>query len=119
MIRAWASGDRESARAAYDANAVMIRPVIDARVLYGLAAIEAANEAWRRSWADYRVTVEETIDAGDNVVVTIRQHGIGTDTGAEVELLTFGVFILRHSKIIRAEFFDSKADALEAAGLRE
>jgi ketosteroid isomerase-like protein len=63
--------------------------------------------------------IEEAIDAGDIVVVTIRQHGVGKDTGAEVELLTHGVFSLRNSKIIRAEFFESKADALEAAGLSE
>ena len=63
--------------------------------------------------------IEETIDAGDNVVVTIRQHGVGKDTGAEVELLTHGVFSLRNSKIIRAEFFESKVEALEAAGLSE
>ena len=118
-LDSWASGDREAARAAYDPHAVMIRPVIDSRILHGLPAIEAANEVWRRSWKDFRMDIEEAIDAGDNVVVTIRQHGVGKDTGAEVELLTHGVFSLRNSKIIRAEFFESKAEALEAAGLRE
>jgi ketosteroid isomerase-like protein len=118
-LDSWAGGDREAARAAYDPHAVMIRPIIDARILHGLPAIEAANEAWRRSWEDFRMVIEEAIDAGDNVVVTIRQHGAGKDTGAEVELLTHGVFSVRNSKIIRAEFFESKADALEAAGLSE
>ena len=118
-LDSWASGDREAARAAYDPHAVMIRPVIDARILHGLPAIEAANEVWRRSWKDFRMDIEEAIDAGDNVVVTIRQHGVGKHTGAEVELLGHGVFSLRNSKIIRAEFFESKAEALEAAGLRE
>jgi ketosteroid isomerase-like protein len=118
-LDSWASGDREAARAAYDPHAVMIRPVIDSRILHGLSAIEAANELWRRSWKDFRMDIEEAVDAGDNVVVTIRQHGVGRDTGAEVELLTHGVFSLRNSKIIRAEFFESKAEALEAAGLPE
>jgi ketosteroid isomerase-like protein len=118
-LDSWASGDGEAARAAYDSHAVMIRPVIDARILHGLPAIEAANEAWRRSWEDFRMEIEETIDAGDNVIVSIRQHGVGKDTGAEVELVSHGVFSLRNSKIIRAEFFESKSEALEAAGLRE
>ena len=118
-LDSWASGHREAARTAYDPHAVMIRPVIDSRILHGLPAIEAANEVWRRSWRDFRMEIEESIDVGDNVVVTIRQHGVGKDTGAEVELLTHGVFSLRNSKIIRAEFFERKADALEAAGLSE
>jgi ketosteroid isomerase-like protein len=119
MVHAWASGDRDSARAAWDPHAVMIRPVIDSQVLHGLPAIEAAQEAWRRSWQDYRLEIEGTIDGGETVVVTIRQHGVGKETGALVELLTHGVFNLRSAKIIRVEFFDSKQDALEAAGLQE
>jgi hypothetical protein len=53
------------------------------------------------------------------VVVTIRQHGVGKETGALVELVAYGVFNLRSAKIIRVEFFDSKQAALEAAGLPE
>jgi ketosteroid isomerase-like protein len=119
MLRAWARGERESAREAYHPDVVMIRPVIDSRVTHGLSAMEEANEAWRRSWEDYRMDIEEAFDAGDSVVAIIRQRGVGKDTGAEVELLTYGVFSLRNSKIIRVEFFDSKTAALEAAGLSE
>jgi ketosteroid isomerase-like protein len=119
MLGAWTSGDREAARAAYDPHVAMVRPVIDSPILHGLSAMEAANEAWRRSWEDFRIDIEEAIDAGDNVVVIIRQHGVGKHSGAEVELLTHGVFGLRNSKIIRVEFFESKAKALEAVGLLE
>ena len=118
-LDSWASGDGEAARAAYDPHAVLIRPVIEARILHGPPAIEAANEAWRRSSEDFRMEVEEAVDAGDDVVVTVRQHGVGRDTGAQVELGSHGVFSLRNSKIIRAEFFESKSEALEAAGVRE
>jgi ketosteroid isomerase-like protein len=116
MLRAWAKGERESAREAYHPQ-VMIRPVIDSRVTHGLSAMEEANEAWRHSWEDFRMDIEEAFDLRDSVVAIIRQHGVGKDTGAEVALLTYGVFSLRNSKIIRAEFFDSKTAALEAAGL--
>ncbi|MDX6616298.1 MAG: SnoaL-like polyketide cyclase [Solirubrobacterales bacterium] len=119
MLRAWANGDRESAREAYHPDVVMIQPVIDSRVTHGLSAMEEANEAWRRSWQDYRMEFEEAFDAGDSVVAIVRQHGVGKDTGAQVELLTYGVFRLRNSKIIRVEFFDSKTAALDAAGLSE
>ena len=71
----------------------------------------------------YDLGVEYRDQTNDQVTVdaanAIRQHGVGKHTGAEVELVGHGVFSLRNSKIIRAEFFESKAEALEAAGLQE
>ena len=117
MFAAWASGDRDAARATYDPHAVMLLPVVDSRVSYGLSEIELAVESWRRSWDGWRIDLDETLDAGDHVVVIGRQHGVGKDTGAEVMLPTAMVFSLRNSKIIRGEAFDSRDEALEAAGL--
>jgi ketosteroid isomerase-like protein len=117
MIEAWARGDRESARATYDPDAVMILPVIDTPMMHGMVAIERGLELWRRSWEGYETEVEEVIPAEDGVLVVVRQHGIGKDTGAKVELLSYGVHTLRDSRIIRAEWFGDRDEALEAAGL--
>jgi ketosteroid isomerase-like protein len=120
MLKAYLDGDREAARAAWDPNVVMIRPeVVDAPVVQGLPAMERAMETWRRSWDDWGLAIEETFETGDQVVVIARQYGVGKETGAEVEYLTCGVYSLRNSRIIRAEFFGSRAEALEAAGLSE
>jgi ketosteroid isomerase-like protein len=119
VINAWLSGDRETARAAFDPHAAWIMPVIDSRVMHGLAAIEAGIEGWRRNWEDFSLGIGEAIDAGEHVVVATRQRGVGKTTGAAVELVSYGAVTLRNSKIVRAEFFDTKAEALEAVGLRE
>jgi ketosteroid isomerase-like protein len=87
--------------------------------MHGLAAIEAGIEGWRRNWEDFSLGIGEAIDAGEHVVVATRQRGVGKTTGAAVELVSYGAVTLRNSKIVRAEFFDTKAEALEAVGLRE
>jgi ketosteroid isomerase-like protein len=119
LIKAWMSGNRRAARAAWDPDAVMIIPVIDSNVLVGLPKIERAIESWRKSWGTWRFEVEEVIDADESVIVIGRQRAEGKESGAEVDLLSCGVWSLRNSKVIRAEFFGSKAEALKAAGLQK
>ncbi|MDX6588174.1 MAG: SnoaL-like polyketide cyclase [Solirubrobacterales bacterium] len=119
MFKAWSSGDRDAARAAFDENVVFIMPPIDATVSYGVPDAERAVEAWRRSWEDYSVEVEELIDGGEHVVAISRQRGRGKASGTEVDLISAFVCTLRASKIIRAEVFETKGQALEAAGLSE
>jgi ketosteroid isomerase-like protein len=119
LIKAWMSGDRDAARAAWDPDAVVILPVVDSNVLVGLPKIERALESWRNAWGSWRFNVEEVIDAGEHVLIIGRQRAEGKESGAEVDLLSCGVWSLRNSKVIRAEFFGSKAEALRAAGLSE
>ncbi len=119
MLDAWASGDRETARAAFDESVVFIMPPIDATVSHGVRETERALEAWRRSWDDYSVETEELIDGGEHVIAINRQRGRGQASGTEVDLTSALVCTLRASKIIRAEVFETKGQALEAAGLSE
>jgi ketosteroid isomerase-like protein len=119
MLRAWAGGERDAARSAYDPHVVCILPTVDDRVSYGIDAVERANEAWRRSWSDFRVESGLITAAGDQVVVRLRQSGTGAESGVAVALETFGVVSLRNGRIIRLEFFNTQAEALAAAGLTE
>jgi ketosteroid isomerase-like protein len=119
MMDAWISGDRDTARALYDENVVYIFPPLDAPVSHGVAAMERALEIWRRTWEEYSVEIDEVIDAGDHVIVVQTQRGRGKTSGAEVELTSASLYTLLGSKIVRGEVFETKQDALEAAGLRE
>ena len=116
LIKAWMTGDRSAARAAWDRDAVMILPGhrLRGRRWSVCQSIERAVESWRKSWGAWRFEVDEVIDAGEQVIVIGHQRAEGKESGAEVELLSCGVWGLRNSKVVRAEFFGSRAEALRA-----
>jgi hypothetical protein len=53
------------------------------------------------------------------VVVAFRQCGTGRSSGVRSERDFFGVYDLKDSKVTRFRLYESKEEALEAAGLRE
>jgi ketosteroid isomerase-like protein len=59
------------------------------------------------------------IDGGDHVIVISHQEGVGRESRVPVEFLTASVYTVRGSKIVRAEVFDSREEALEAVGLTQ
>jgi ketosteroid isomerase-like protein len=66
---------------------------------------------------DYEV--EESIDAGDAVVLHLHHWGRGKLSGAPVEARFWQVWTMRDGKAVRVTHHVEKADALEAAGLSE
>jgi ketosteroid isomerase-like protein len=85
----------------------------------GHAGLATAYEHWAGQWDDFRMEVEETIDAGDEVVMVTRHHGRGRASGAAVEAVVAYVWTVDDGKVVRFRIFNSKAQALEAVGLRE
>ena len=81
--------------------------------------MQAFHESWRESWGSLELEIEELIDAGDEVISVVRQHGRGRLSGAEVEQGFAQVWALRDGKIIRMTMYPDRESALEAAGLRE
>jgi hypothetical protein len=74
---------------------------------------------WLEPWATYHTQVDELIDAGEQVVVLIRDRARRHDTDAEVELRSGSVWKFRDGKVARVEFFGTRDEALEAAGLSD
>jgi hypothetical protein len=74
---------------------------------------------WLQPWASYYSSADELIDAGDRVVVLVRDRGRRDDTDAEVELISGSVWEVRQNKIVRVHFCGTRDEALEAAGLSE
>jgi ketosteroid isomerase-like protein len=73
---------------------------------------------WRRLASSAHA--EEFIDAGDCVVVRVRQGAQGNRSGALVEMAPYWqVCRLRDAQAVRVEVYRDEADALEAVGLRE
>jgi ketosteroid isomerase-like protein len=75
---------------------------------------------WFRAFEpDYRFDIQETQDLGDAVFLFATCYGHGRTSGVEVHGQTGFLYRLRGGKIVRVELYPSRAEALEAAGLRE
>jgi ketosteroid isomerase-like protein len=69
-------------------------------------------------WAEFRVEVEDLLDAGDAVVAFVRATGVGQGSGAEVQERIAHVAWLRDGVPYRVKVFTDRARALEAVGLK-
>jgi ketosteroid isomerase-like protein len=69
-------------------------------------------------WDEFRIEVEGTRGTDDLVVVFVRFHATARE-GLELEAPFVHLAEFRRDKMIRFRSFDDRAQALEAAGLRE
>jgi ketosteroid isomerase-like protein len=74
---------------------------------------------WADAWEDWEMEADSFHDAGDKVVVLVRQRARSKSTGMPVEMSFAQVWIIRDGKAARMEMYSDPAEALEAAGLRE
>ena len=93
--------------------------MLDADVYKGPEGFRAYLSLLREMWEQVLVEPQEFIPIGkDQVLVPLRMVTVGRE-GVETSANAAVVWTLREGKIIRAKSFQNKADALEAAGLRE
>jgi ketosteroid isomerase-like protein len=118
--RLFETGDREGWRPYFDPEVVWdtsASELPEAGVYHGHAGIEDFFGRWLPTWTDYRVVTNEVIDAGDAVVVVFHQSGTGRGSGVRTERDFFGIYDMKDSKVVRFRLFESRQEALEAAGL--
>lgn len=72
-------------------------------------------EAFERMWCEPL----EYIEKGDRLIVPVRLGGRARHTGIKIDFSIAHLWTLREGKVFRLDMHLSKADALEAAGLRE
>jgi ketosteroid isomerase-like protein len=85
----------------------------------GIARLVEYTRGFLEPWSHITIEAEDITDAGDSVVATVRQRGVGRESGAATEFRYFQVWSFRGRKVIRLENFRNEAEALEAAGLQE
>jgi ketosteroid isomerase-like protein len=96
------------------------RNLPDGRVHRGHQGILDHVTSWTNLWEDWRVEVDRCIDAGDGrVVVLTHERGRHKATGMELDALHAELYTVRNGQIVRWQGFSDRAEALEAAGLRE
>ena len=93
-------------------------PGIDSVMVGRDAVIQASRRYWG-AWDDYRMDIEEVLDAGQSVMVMLREQGRGKSSGVPVTQQHPQLWTFRDGLIIRWESFRTRGQALEAAGLGE
>jgi ketosteroid isomerase-like protein len=87
------------------------------RVYRGHDGLRRLFSEYYDAWARVEDDCEELIDAGEQVISVVTSRARGRVSGLEVEWHPVGVWTIREGKILRAEWFGSREEALKAAGL--
>src|SRR5215207_4610895 len=96
------------------------RRVINPAVYHGLDGFRRFVEQVDEVWENFQFELEEAIDAGDQVLTSVRIAGGGRGSGVEAEMREFSIWTFREGKLSRLTGgYRDRAEALEAAGLRE
>jgi ketosteroid isomerase-like protein len=126
--RAFEGFNREGLAAFDQAVGEIFDPEVEMRALGRLPDTKQAlrgHAALREYFAGLLATFEihleadEFIDAGDSVVVLFRQIARGRASGAELTNRLAFVYEFRNGRISCMDGYRTKAEALEAVGLRE
>jgi ketosteroid isomerase-like protein len=89
----------------------------DMGVYRGHAGVREFWRRWLGPWEEWEFSPEEFIDAGDSVVVVMRQRARGKGSGAEVEQRHAQVWTFRDGKVVRHAQYPDRETALRAAGV--
>jgi ketosteroid isomerase-like protein len=77
----------------------------------------AIEEEDLEAWDERRLEPQELIDAGDKIVVLLREYRRGRASGVELVNDTAAVFVVRDGRIVRGQGYMDPAKALEAVGV--
>jgi hypothetical protein len=83
--------------------------------------IPADAPDWQRQeiWEPHQVEGERFIEAGEHVVVDVYVRAQGKHSGSDIESRHFCVLSFEDGKLARVSQYKSRAEVLEAVGLRE
>ena len=123
IVEAFNSGDFDAAleRAHPNVEWQTLDAFPDAGTYRGPEGVRKFFTTWVEAFEGFRLHLEDcvTLDE-DRVLVTARVSGQGVESGVEVGSPTFVQLVeFRNGLAIRARMFQTEAEALEAAGLRE
>ena len=104
----------------WDASALADAYPDIAGVYHGHEGVRTYWRNWLSAWGDLQFEIQDVVDAGDEVVLLIRnQRQWGRHSGLETKFVPYGmVFTFRGGKVVRWRNFPDQPSALEAAGLR-
>jgi ketosteroid isomerase-like protein len=125
QIDAYNRGDYDAALALLDEEVEWHVPEVAALdapasgIVQGRARVAEQFARWLEAWETHAFQVTDALSQGDDVFIAGLQIGRGRHSGLDIRVPTFHVFTVRDQKIVAMRAFPERADALEAAGLRE
>lgn len=84
---------------------------------YGIDAAMQDRQDWVDTWDEHEFVIEEVIENGDNIVIALHITGRGRSSGATVDVRFFPHIRVRDGKIVYIYDHETRAEALDAAGL--
>jgi uncharacterized protein len=91
----------------------------EAGLYRGKEAVQRYNQGLFEQFETTRFEIEELVDAGDRVVVVSTQHAQPKGGQQEMNVRVVEVWTIRDGLLAERRSYSTKAEALEAAGLRE
>jgi ketosteroid isomerase-like protein len=91
----------------------------EAGVYRGKKAVRKYNETLFGQFEVIRFEVDDLVDAGDRVIVVTTQHAVPKGGRQEMNVHVAEVWAIRDGLLAERRSYSTKAEALEAAGLRD
>jgi ketosteroid isomerase-like protein len=117
----WGRGRFSSGVELFDPHVMLVlrSEFPDAGVYVGPEQIAGYMRELFTAWTHFAIEGETFVDAGDTVLVGVRQRGTGPASQVETEIRYFQAWTFRGGAIVRIESIRERAQALEAVGLRD
>jgi ketosteroid isomerase-like protein len=117
-------GDSATVLALYDPDVELdntrLRVPGQIGVARGHEGLRTFFRAWHEAWENIEYDYEELIDAGDDqVIAVVTRRGRGRASGADVAIHVALLWTIRHGRVVRLVWFQTREEALRAAGLEE
>jgi ketosteroid isomerase-like protein len=117
---AYARGDQAAMLGDIAPEMITYREEPDGASFHGPEGLLKAIAEWVEDFDEFTITPEEFIDANNTqVIVRVYQQAVGAQSRAPIEAHFWFVHTVSNDKVIRLDMFANRANALEAAGLRE
>jgi ketosteroid isomerase-like protein len=126
--RAWAASDRgdlELVLCSYDDDVEVRWPTHGFAAFPDLKGVYRGHEGFRRIWGalhepwEVQAHPEAVIDAGERLLVIGRLTARGKGSGISTDAPMFALYRFRAGRVVSERWFDTRDEALEAAGLKD
>ena len=120
-VDAWNRGDREAWLVLWDEEAEFypLRAQLEGESYSGHRGLTRFLAEMTQDFEEVRFEIEETRDAGEQVVGVGRFRARGRASGVDLNVPLGVLTRIQRGKIVYTRLFSEPADALEAAGLSE